>query len=130
MARRGGRRKTELGTISTAIPARMDRLSDGVGDLPRGDPGPGVAFFYAIGTGVGGIVGPLMFGSFIESGDRALVGTGFLIAVGVMAVGGIAEIFLGVDAEGRSLEDIAAPITAADPDADQRPGTRKGADQA
>ena len=89
-----------------------------------------IAFFYAIGTGVGGIVGALMFGSFIESGDRALVGTGFLIAAGVMAVGGIAEIFLGVDAEGRSLEDIAAPITAADPDADQRPVTRKGADQA
>ena len=97
-----------------------------------------IAFFYAIGTGVGGIIGPLMFGNFIESGDRALVGMGFLIAAGVMAVGGIAEIFLGVDAEGQSLEDIAAPITAADPDAghssemdqtpdvDQRPGTTKG----
>ena len=74
-----------------------------------------IAFFYAIGTGLGGIIGPLMFGQFIESGDRGLVGMGFLIAAGVMAVGGITEIFLGVDAEGQSLEDIAAPITSQDP---------------
>ena len=75
-----------------------------------------IAFFYAIGTGLGGIVGPLLFGNFIESGERGLVGLGFLLAAGVMAVGGIAEIFLGVDAEGKSLEDIAAPMTAQAPD--------------
>ena len=74
-----------------------------------------IAFFYAIGTGVGGIIGPLLFGNFIESGDRGLVGLGFLLAAGIMAIGGIAEIFLGVDAEGKSLEDIAAPITAQKP---------------
>ena len=30
-----------------------------------------------------------------------------------MAIGGIAEIFFGVAAEGRTLESIAAPLTAA-----------------
>ena len=37
-----------------------------------------------------------------------------IIAAAIMAVGGVAEIVLGVDAEGESLEDIAAPITAED----------------
>ncbi|KAA0919941.1 MFS transporter [Dietzia sp. ANT_WB102] len=74
-----------------------------------------IAFFYAIGTGVGGMIGPLLFGNFIESGDRGLVGLGFLLAAGIMAMGGIAEIFLGVDAEGESLEDIAPPMTAEAP---------------
>lgn len=75
-----------------------------------------IAFFYAIGTGIGGIIGPLLFGNFVESGERGLVGMGFLIAAAIMAIGGITEIFLGVDAEGQSLEDIAAPMTAQDPD--------------
>lgn len=78
-----------------------------------------IAFFYAIGTAIGGMIGPLLFGNFIESGDRTLVGLGFLLAAGIMAIGGIAEIVLGVDAEGESLEDIAAPITAADPDGEE-----------
>ena len=30
-----------------------------------------IAFFFAVGTGVGGIIGPLLFGRLIESGDRA-----------------------------------------------------------
>jgi hypothetical protein len=36
----------------------------------------------------------------------------FLIGAGVMAIGGIAEIFLGVNAEQEQLEDIAKPLTA------------------
>ena len=36
-----------------------------------------IAFFYAIGTGAGGIVGPLLFGQFIDTGDRGLVAIGF-----------------------------------------------------
>jgi len=71
-----------------------------------------IAFFYAVGTGLGGIIGPALFGQFVESGDRGLVGAGFLIAAAVMAVGGVAELLFGVDAEGKSLEDIAAPISA------------------
>lgn len=75
-----------------------------------------IAFFYAIGTAVGGIAGPLLFGNMIESGDRSLVAMAFCIGAGVMALGGVAEIFLGVKAEGANLEDIARPLTAEDAD--------------
>lgn len=75
-----------------------------------------IAFFYAIGTAVGGIAGPLLFGEMIESGNRSLVAMAFCIGAGVMALGGIAEIFLGVRAEGANLEDIARPLTADDAD--------------
>jgi MFS family permease len=75
-----------------------------------------IAFFYAVGTGLGGIVGPLLFGAVVASNDRAQVATVFLIAAAVMALGGIAELLLGVRAERASLEDIAKPLTAEDAD--------------
>jgi MFS family permease len=71
-----------------------------------------IALFYAIGTAVGGISGPLFFGHFIHSGSADQVATGFFIGAGAMALGGIAELFLGVRAEGQSLENIAKPLTA------------------
>ncbi|GAB2986066.1 MFS transporter [Amycolatopsis acidiphila] len=71
-----------------------------------------IAFFYAIGTGVGGIVGPLMFGSLVEANDRGLAAVGFAVAAVVMAVGGVAELLFGVKAENASLEAIAKPLTA------------------
>jgi MFS family permease len=72
-----------------------------------------IALFYAVGTAVGGISGPLLFGHFIHSGDAGQVATGFLIGAGAMALGAIAELLFGVRAEGRSLENIAEPLTAA-----------------
>jgi MFS family permease len=71
-----------------------------------------IAFFYAVGTGVGGIIGPLMFGSLVEANDRGLAAIGFAVAAAVMAVGGIAELLFGVKAENVSLETIAKPLTA------------------
>jgi MFS family permease len=71
-----------------------------------------IAFFYAVGTAAGGIVGPLLFAHLIASGSRSEVATAFYIGAAVMAVGGIAEIFLGVRAEQKPLEDVATPITA------------------
>ena len=70
-----------------------------------------IAFFYAIGTGVGGITGPLLFGNLISSGSRSEVAIAFYVGSVVMAFGGIAEIFLGVRAERQQLEDIAQPLT-------------------
>ncbi|ASK66485.1 MFS transporter [Brachybacterium avium] len=75
-----------------------------------------IAFFYAVGTAVGGIAGPLLFGNLIATGERMPVAVGFLIAAVVMAVGGLAELFFGVKAEGEQLEDIAAPLTAEEAD--------------
>jgi MFS family permease len=71
-----------------------------------------IAFFYAVGTAAGGIAGPLLFGHLIASGSLDNVAWGFLIGAVVMAVGGIAEIFFGVDAEQQQLEDIAEPLSA------------------
>jgi MFS family permease len=71
-----------------------------------------IAFFYAVGTGVGGIVGPVLFGHLIATKERDMILVAFMIGAGVMAVGGIAEIFLGVKAEQAQLEDIAKPLTA------------------
>ncbi|HET9613653.1 MAG TPA: MFS transporter, partial [Candidatus Limnocylindrales bacterium] len=71
-----------------------------------------IAFFFAVGTGIGGIIGPLLFGNLIASGNRGEVATAFLIGAGVMAVGGIVELLFGVKAEQVPLENIAKPLTA------------------
>jgi MFS family permease len=77
-----------------------------------------IAFFYAVGTGLGGVVGPLLFGSAVASNDRGQVAVVFLIGAGVMALGGVAELLLGVRAERASLEDIAKPLTAEEAESD------------
>ncbi len=71
-----------------------------------------IAFFFAVGTALGGITGPLVFGKFIGSGDETQVAIGFFIGAALMAVGGVTEIFFGIKAEGAKLEDIAEPLTA------------------
>ncbi|GAB3562727.1 hypothetical protein GCM10027445_03820 [Amycolatopsis endophytica] len=71
-----------------------------------------IAFFYVVGTGAGGIVGPLLFGSLVESADRGMAAIGFAVGAGVMALGGLAELAFGVDAERKSLEDVAKPLSA------------------
>jgi MFS family permease len=77
-----------------------------------------IAFFYAIGTAVGGISGPLLFGALIDhasaSKDITGIAIGYFLGAVLMIGGGIVEIFLGVKAEGQSLEAIAQPLTAED----------------
>jgi MFS family permease len=71
-----------------------------------------IAFFYAIGTAVGGITGPFLFGKMIESGEESQVAIAFFIGAAVMAIGGIVELLFGVKAEQQELEGIAKPLTA------------------
>jgi MFS family permease len=77
-----------------------------------------IAFFYAIGTAVGGITGPLLFGKLIENAsankDITQIALGYFIGAVLMIGGGLVEAFLGVKAEGQSLESIAKPLTAED----------------
>jgi hypothetical protein len=80
-----------------------------------------IAFFFAIGTAVGGITGPLLFGKLIATGHEGQVAIGFLIGAAVMALGGVAELLFGVKAEGEQLEDIAKPLTAEDAEQDRPP---------
>ncbi|HEU0194738.1 MAG TPA: MFS transporter [Gaiellales bacterium] len=71
-----------------------------------------IAFFYAIATGIGGIIGPALYGHNIATGSRTTVFYGYLLGAGLMIVGGLVEVWLGVDAEQRQLEDVATPLTA------------------
>ena len=86
-----------------------------------------IAFFYAVGTAIGGITGPLLFGQLIDSGERSLVMVSFLIGAAVMALGGVVEMIWGVKAEGRGLEDLALPLSTVDPGEDD--AGRTGADR-
>jgi MFS family permease len=73
-----------------------------------------IAVFYAFGTALGGIIGPTLFGALIQSGRPGDVFWGYIIGAALMAAAGIVEIFLGVEAAGRELEEIAKPLSAED----------------
>jgi MFS family permease len=73
-----------------------------------------IAFFYAVGTGLGGIVGPLLFGRLIDSKQVGPVAFGYYLGAGLMIAAGIVELLIGVDAENKSLEDIASPLSASE----------------
>jgi MFS family permease len=70
-----------------------------------------IAVFYAIGTAAGGIAGPLVFGALIGTGSRAAIFHGYLFAGALMAGAAAIAAWLCIDAEGRSLEDIAPPLS-------------------
>lgn len=71
-----------------------------------------IAFFYALGTATGGIAAPWLFGTLIGTGSATAVMYGYLFAAFLMVAAAIVEIVIGVDAERKSLEDIAAPLSA------------------
>jgi len=72
-----------------------------------------IAAFYAIGTGIGGVSGPLLFGTLVETGSRDLVLVGYLIGAALMAVAAVVGAIWGTAAEGKSLEDVSKPLAAA-----------------
>jgi MFS family permease len=71
-----------------------------------------IAVFYAIGTGLGGIIGPQLFGRLVPTGNASDVFLALAIGAILMIVGGVVEIAFGVKAERRRLEGIAKPLTA------------------
>jgi MFS family permease len=71
-----------------------------------------IAVFYALGTGLGGISGPAIFGALIEGGKPAGILYGHLIAAVLMLGAALAELTLGVDAERKPLEEVAPPLSA------------------
>jgi MFS family permease len=75
-----------------------------------------IAFFYAIGTGLGGIVGPVLFGSLVASKKPSEVAIGYLIGAVLMFSAGLVELVFGVPAEQKPLEEIARPLSATEPD--------------
>ncbi|MDX6477308.1 MAG: hypothetical protein QOH95_2819 [Gaiellaceae bacterium] len=71
-----------------------------------------IAFFYAVGTGLGGILGPALFGKLIASKSFLEVAVGFWIAAVWLIVAAVVAWFLAVDAEQKPLEEIAEPLSA------------------
>lgn len=70
-----------------------------------------IAVFYAFGTALGGIGGPLLFGALIDTGTRGNILWGYLLGASLMLIAAMVEAWLGIRAEGRALEDVAAPLS-------------------
>jgi len=73
-----------------------------------------IAFFYAIGTGVGGIVGPWLFGVLIDTGSRVSVFFGYLLGSALMIAAAVIAWRWAVAAERKSLETVARPLAFVD----------------
>jgi MFS family permease len=70
-----------------------------------------IAVFFAIAQTFGAI-GPWFYGHLIGNGqDHSKLFIGYLVGAAVMAIGGIVAAVIGVDAEGKSLESIATPLS-------------------
>ena len=69
-----------------------------------------IAFFYAIGTGLGGIAGPLLFGALIDTGSRTSVFMGYLIGSILMIGAAVLQWRFGLAAERQPLEAVARPL--------------------
>jgi MFS family permease len=73
-----------------------------------------IAFFYAIGTGIGGVAGPWLFGLLIDSGSRWSVFGGYLFGAVLMLVAAVVAFRYCVPAERKPLEAISRPLAAVD----------------
>ena len=69
-----------------------------------------IALFYALGTLIGGVFAPLLFGRLIGASVGA-VAYGYAGAAALMLMAAAVEAWLGIDAEGKSLEEIAQPLS-------------------
>jgi len=73
-----------------------------------------IAFFYAVGTAIGGVASPWLFGVLVGSGDRGDVFLGYLFGAVLMVGAAVVEVLIGVKAERQPLESVARPISALD----------------
>ena len=72
-----------------------------------------IAVFFAIAQGFGAL-GPVIYGALIGDGkDTSRLFIGYLLGAGVMILGGVVAAILGVAAEGKSLEEVATPLSSA-----------------
>jgi MFS family permease len=69
-----------------------------------------IACFFVVAQGAG-IVAPWLYGKLIETSAESVF-YGYLLGGGLMLVGALVELWLGVKAEGRSLESIAMPLSS------------------
>ncbi|MFN2646923.1 MAG: MFS transporter, partial [Burkholderiales bacterium] len=69
-----------------------------------------ISLFYAIGTALGGFAGPPLYGAIIESGSRQALFGAYAVAGVLMCAAAAVALWMGVDAERKSLEEVCAPL--------------------
>jgi MFS family permease len=69
-----------------------------------------IALFYAVGTGIGGVAGPALFGALIDTGSRGSVFAGYLLGAGLMIAAAVIAWRYAIPAERRALESVARPL--------------------
>jgi MFS family permease len=85
-------------TVSEVFPLEMRALA--------------IALFYAVGTAIGGLGAPVLFGALLDTQRPAALVAGYLAGAGLMLAAAVVELTLGVASEQKSLEDVATPLTA------------------
>ena len=85
-------------TVSEVFPLEMRALA--------------IALFYAIGTAVGGLGAPALFGALIDAGRPGALACGYVLGGLMMLAAAGVELALGVASERKALEDVAAPLAA------------------
>lgn len=80
-----------------------------------------IAIFYSIGTGIGGVLAPWIFGMLTDSGSRDAIMYGYMFAAALMIAAGLVEWKIGLSCEGKSLESIALPIASVGPHGEYDP---------
>ena len=71
-----------------------------------------IAVFYALGTGLGGVAAPYVFGKLVESGSRQSVFAGYVFAAVLMFAASFVALRFAVPAERKPLEQVATPLSA------------------
>ena len=71
-----------------------------------------IALFYALGTAIGGIGAPWLFGALVGTGEPVAVAWGYALGAGLMIAAALVAYRLGVAAECRPLESVAAPLSS------------------
>ncbi|MEP7207321.1 MAG: MFS transporter [Casimicrobiaceae bacterium] len=89
-------------TVSESFPVEVRALS--------------IAFFYALGTGIGGIGAPWLFGVLIGTGDPVAIGWGYALGAGLMIAAALVALWLGIAAERKPLEAVARPLSSTEDD--------------
>jgi MFS family permease len=79
-------------TVSEVFPLEMRAVS--------------ISIFYAIGTGTGGFIAPVLFGHLIESGSRTAVAAGYAVGAALALTAGLLALRYAVHAERKSLEEV------------------------
>ena len=92
-------------TVSEIFPVEMRAIS--------------ISLFYAVGTALGGFIGPPLYGALIESGSRDALFGAYAFAGMLMCVAAGVAGWIGIDAERKSLEEVCAPLGASS-DREQR----------